>query len=144
MQFVTGLPANSNISQEVAVYFLLFHYGLNSPTRRVTHILLDQTNTRQELHNEIWTNSDPLSLSVTEGSFIGLAVPDIRSPTMVTKPISLLPGPTAKKVETHFYQLAASFGEFVERVLKAARTANSSQFTAIMLAPPLIDVSFSK
>ena len=142
MQFVPGLPANSNISQEVVVYFLLFHGGLNSPTRRVTHILLNQTNTRQELPNEIWTNSDPLSLPVTEGSFIGLAVPDNRSPTMFTKGINV--SPTSERTEAHLYQLAASFSEFEGRVLEAARTADSSQFTTLMIAHPLIDVSFSK
>ena len=143
MQFIAGLPANSNITQEVVVYFLLFHDGLNSPTRRVTHILLNQTNTRQALPNEIWTNSDPLSLPVTEGSFIGLAVPDNRSPTMVTKGISLL-SPTSEKVRAHFYQLAASFSEFEESVLEAARTADSSQFTTLTVLLPLIDVSVSK
>ena len=140
MEFVTGLRIGTG--QEVVVYFLLFHDGLNSPTRRVTHILLNQTNTRQELPNEIWTNSDPLSLPVTEGSFIGLAVPDNRSPTMFTKSINL--SPTSEKVEAHFYQLAASFSEFEGRVLEAARTADSSQFTTQMIALPLIDVSVSK
>ena len=142
MQFVQGLPANSDISQEVVVYFLLFHDGLNSPTRRVTHILLDQTNTRQELPNEIWTNSDPLSLPVTEGSFIGLAVPDNGSPTMFTKGINILP--TSERVEAHLYQPAASFSEFEGRVLEAARTADSSQFTTLTVLLPLIDVSFSE
>ena len=142
MQFVSKSPANSNLSQEVVVYFLLFHDGLNSPTRRVTHILLNQTNTRQELPNEIWTNSDPLSLPVTEGAFIGLAVPDNRSPTKFTKGINL--SPTSERVESHRYQLAASFSEFEGRVLEAARTANSSQFTTQMIALPLIDVSLSK
>ena len=140
MQFVQGLPTNSN--QEVVVYFLLFHNGLNSPTRRVTHILLSQTNTQQELPNEIWTNSDPLSLPVTEGSFIGFAVPDHRSPTMFTKGISL--SPTSERVTAQFYQLAASFSEFEGRVLEAARTADSSQFIMQMIALPLIDVSFSE
>ena len=139
MQFVPGLPANSDVTQEVVVYFLLFHDELNSPTRRVTHILLNQTNTRQELPNEIWTNSDPLSLPVTEGSYIGLAVPDKRSPTMFTKSINLLP---SERVEAHIYHLAASFSEFEGRVLKAARTADRSQFTTQMIALPLIDVSF--
>ena len=144
MQFVAGLPANLNLSQEVVVYFLLFHDGLNSPTRRVTHILLNQTNTQQELPNEIWTNSDPLSLPVTEGSYIGFAVPENRLPTMYSKAISLLPT-LSEKVEVHVYPLAASFNEFEGRVLEAARTADSSQFTTAMMFPlPLIDVSFSK
>ena len=142
MQFVPGLPANSNISQVVIVYFLLFHNGLSSPCRRVTHILLRQTNTEQELPNEIWTNSDPLSLPVTEGSFIGFAVPDNRSPTIFTKGIRL--SPTSEKVKAHVYQLYASFSELEGRVLEAARTADSSQFSTQMFALPLIDVSVSK
>ena len=142
LQFVPGLPANRNIIQEVVVYFLLFHDGRNSSTRRVTHILLNQTNTQQELPNEIWTNSDPLSLPVTEGSFIGFAVPDSRSLTMVTKGINV--SPTSERVETYFYQLTASFSEFEGRVLEAARTENSSQFTTQMIPLPLIDVSFSE
>ena len=142
MRFVPGLPANSNISQEVVVYFLLFHDGLNSPTRRVTHILLNQTNTRQELPNEIWTNSDPLSLPVTEGSFIGLAVPDNRSPTMFTKGIKLSPG--SLKPEAYLHIPSVHFNEFEERVLEVARTADSSQFTTLTVPLPLIDVSFGK
>ena len=141
MQFVQGLQ-NINVSQEMVVYFLLFHDRLNSPTRRVAHILLNQTNTRQELPNEIWTNSDPLSLPVTEGSFIGLAVPDNRSPTMFIKGINL--SPTSERVMAQFHQLAASFSEFEGRVLEAARTADSSQFTTQMIALPLIDVSVSE
>ena len=141
MQFVAGLQ-NTNVSQEVVVYFLLFHGGLDSPTRRVTHILLDQTNTRQELPNQIWTNSDPLSLPVKEGSFIGLAVPENRSPTMVTKPITLLP--ILERVEVLQLQLDASFSEFEDRVLEAARTADSSQFPMLTFFLPLIDVSFSE
>ena len=143
MELVTGLPTNSNVTQEVVVYFLLFHDGLNSPCRRVTHILLNQTNTQQELPNEIWSNSDPLSLPVTEGSFIGLAVPDNRSPTMFTKPIDVSPT-QLERVEAHLYQLAVPFSEFKGRVLEAARTADSSQFTTQMIALPLIDVSVSK
>ena len=143
MQFIAGLPTNSNITQEVVVYFLLFHDELNSPTRRVTHILLNTTNTQQELSNEIWTNSDPLSLPVTEGSFIGLAVPDNRSPTMFTKGINLSPI-TSESVTAQFYQLAVSFSEFEGRVLEAARTADSSQFTTPIVPLPLIDVSFSE
>ena len=140
MQFVTGLPAN--IGQEVVVYFLLFHGGLNSPTRRVTHILLNQTNTRQEFPNEIWTNSDPLSLPVTEGSYIGLAVPDNRSPTMVTKPISLA---TRLLVETYSSsRLIVPFSRFESAVLEVARKADSNQFSNWHYYSPLIDVSFSE
>ena len=142
LRFAQGLPANSNISQEVVVYFLLFHDGLSSPTRRVTHILFNQTNTRQELPNQIWTNSNRLSLPVTKGSFIGLAVPENRSPTMFTKPITLLP--TVEKVQALQYQLAASFSEFEGRVLEVARTADSSQFTTLTVLLPLINVSFSE
>ena len=73
MAFRGGLPAS--ISQELVVYFLLFHDGLNSTTRRVSYILLNQANTQQEFPNQIWNNSDPLSLPVIEGTFIGFAVP---------------------------------------------------------------------
>ena len=75
MDYITGQPPS--VTQEVLVYLLLFHDGLDSPTTRVSHILLNQTNTQQESPNEIWRNSDPLSLPVTEGSFIGFAVPVI-------------------------------------------------------------------
>ena len=138
--FVTGFEIGTGL--EEVVYFLLFHDGLNSPTRRVTHILLNQTNTQQELPNEIWTNSDPLSLPVTEGSFIGLAVPDNRSLTMHTKGINVLPKITV--ICYYTYQLAAFFSEFEGRVLEAARTADSSQFTTLLIGLPLIDVSVSK
>ena len=143
MRFVPGLT-NTNISQDVAVYFLLFHDGLNSLTRRVTHILLNQTNTRQELPNEIWTNSDPLSLPVTEGSFIGLAVPGHRSPTMVTKPITLLPASVGLKVEAHTFQIDVPFDEFEGRMLEAAQTGDVCRFKTQMILLPLVDVSFSK
>ena len=139
MEFVTGLRIGTG--QEVVVYFLLFHDGLNSPTRRVTHILLNQTNTRQEFPNEIWTNRDPLSLPVTEGSYIGLAVPGDRPPTMFTKGVNVL---QSERVEAHIYQLAASFSEFEGRMLEVARTANSSQFTTLMFYLPLIDVSVGR
>ena len=148
MEFVPGLPADSNVQQEVFAYFLIFHDGLNSATRRITHILFNQTNSWQSIDNsgqrltEIWQNKKTLSIHVTEGAFIGLAVPDNRSPTMFTKGINLLP--TSERVESHVYQLAASFSEFEGRVLEAARTADSSQFTTLMIAHPLIDVSFSK
>ena len=150
LRFAQGLSANSDLSQEVVVYFLLFHDGLNSPTRRVTHILLNQTNTQQEFPNEIWTNRDPLSLPVTEGSYIGFAVPENSSSTTVTKPITLLPTLVTGRVETfrydrlQYYWLIAPFSSFKGRVLKAARTADSSQFTTLMVNLPLIDVSFSE
>ena len=132
-------------SQEVVVYFLLFHNGLNSPTRRVTHILLNQTNTRQELPNEIWTNSDPLSLPVTEGSYIGFAIPE-SSPNSenVFKNVNFSPTPERVEVQLHSIIATANFNEFEGKVLEAARTADSSQFTTQMIPLPLIDVSFSK
>ena len=139
MAFRLGLPANRNITQEVLVYFLLFHDKLNLPTRRVSYILLNQTNTQQESPNEIWNNSNPLSLPVTEGTFIGFAIPEQMSPTIFSKGINFSPVP---RVEAHFYQLAANFSEC--EVLEAARTANNSQFTVVELVVPLIDVNFSE
>ena len=76
------MQQSPGISQEVVVYFLHFHDRLNSTTRRVSYILLNQTNTQQEFPNQIWNNSDPLSLPVTEGMFIGFAVPLMHSPTI--------------------------------------------------------------
>ena len=140
IDFDTAQP--DDISQEVVVYFLLFHDRLNSPTRRVSYILLNQTNTQQEI-NQIWNNSETLSLPVTEGTFIGFAVPGIRkSPTILSRTIDF--AQTLEQIEAHTYQLAANFSEFEGRVLEAARTANNSQFTAQMIATPLIDVNFSK
>ena len=127
---------------QVVVYFLLFHDGLNSPTRRVSYILLNQTNTRQEFPNQIWNNSDPLSLPVTEGTYIGFAIPTQKSPGIWSKAINL--SPTSETVETHTYQLSASYNEFKGRVLEAATTADSSRFTTHTTAPPLIDIIFSK
>ena len=129
---------SSFITEEVLVYLLLFHDGLNSQTRRVSHILLDQSNTQQESPNEIWRNSDPLSLPVTEGTFIGFAVPSI---PVFSKNINL--SPTAERVEANIL-LVPNFNEFEGRVLGAARSADSSQFTTQMIAPPLIDITFSK
>ena len=146
MGFIPGQPPG--IRQEVVVYFLLFHDGLTSPTRRVSYILLNQTNTRQDIDSseqkltEIWRNLNPLSLSVTKKTFIGLAVPENRYPTILTKNINL--SPTSERVQAHVYQLTSNYSEFEGRVLEAARTADSSQFTAQMIAPPLIDVTFSK
>ena len=140
MAFRAGIPANRNITQEVIVYFLLFHDGLNSPTRRVSYILLNQTNTQQEFPTEIWNNSNLLSLPVTEGTFIGFAIPEQMSPTIFSKSINFSPVP---QVEAHLYQLAANFSEC--EVLGTARTANSSQFTVqVFFGVPLIDVNFSE
>ena len=141
MQFKPGLPPGGNITQEVFVYLLLFHDGLNSPTRRVSYILLNHNNTQQEFPNEIWRNSDPLSLPVTEGTFIGFAVPEMKSPTVFSKNINFLQ--TAEKVEAFWYeQLATNFNEL--EVLEAARTADVCQFYTEMFALPLIAVTFSK
>ena len=129
------------ISQEVVVYFLLFHDELNSTTRRVSYILLNQTNTQQEFPNQIWNNSDPLSLPVTEGTYVGFAIPTQTSPTIWSKTINLSP---SASVEIHIYYLAATFSGFEGRVLEAARTAHSSQFTPQLIPPPLIDITFSK
>ena len=142
MQFKPGLPPGGSITQEVVVYLLLFHDELNLPTRRVSHILLNQNNTQQESPNEIWRNSNPLSLPVTEGSYIGFAVPSNRYSTNLNKNINL--SPTSERVEAHICQLTATSSEFEGRVLGAARSANSSQFSTQMIAPPLIDVTFSE
>ena len=146
MDFILGQPPG--IRQEVVVYFFLFHDGLNSPTRRVSYILLNQTNTRQDIDSselkltEIWRNLNPLSLSVTEKTFIGLAVPENRYPTILTKNINL--SPTSERVEAHIYHIISNFSGFEGRVLEAARTAHSSQFTPQTIALPLIDIIFSK
>ena len=130
------------ISQEVVVYFFLFHDRLSSPTRRVSYILLNQTNTQQEFPNQIWNNSNPLSLPVTEGIFIGFAVPTHKSSTILSRNIYL--SQKSKRIEAEVYPLEGSSG-FDERVLlEAARRANSSQFTPQTNAPPLIDIIFSK
>ena len=147
MDFITGQPPG--IRQEVVVYFLLFHDELNSPTtRRVSYILLNQTNTRQDIDSselkltEIWRNLNPLSLSVTGKTFIGLAVPENRYPTILTKSINL--SPTPERVEAHIYHIISNFSGFEGRVLEAARTADSSQFTPWIIPPPLLDIIFSK
>ena len=143
MDFVQGLQPDQR--QVVLVYFLLIHDGLNSPTRRVTHILLNRDNTEQYFDSsttrfiEIWQTRN-LLLSVTEGAFIGFAAP--ANDTMVfSKNINL--SPTSERVEAHFYQIAANFNAFEERVLETARTVDSSRFTSEMIALPLIDVSVS-
>ena len=140
MDFVEGLQFGQR--QDVMVYFLLFRVELNSPRRQVTHMqLLDRDNMRQELRTEIWANSAPLSLGVTKGSFIGLAIPRNRSLNTFTKSINL--SPTSEEVEAEILQIDGDFSVFGQRVLEAARTADSSQFTRQMIAPPLIDFSFS-
>ena len=133
-------------SQEVVVYFLLFHDELNSPTRRVSYILLNQTNTQQEFPNQIWNNSDPLSLPVTEGTYVGFAIPTQLSPYIWSKTINF--SPTSERVEAHILHIALranhDYSGFEGRVLEAARTARSSQFTPWIISPPLIDIIFSK
>ena len=140
MAFRPALPASR--TQEVFVYLLLFHDGLNSPTRRVSHILLNQNNTQQESPNELWRNSNPLSLSVREGTFIGFAVPEMKSPTVFSKNINFVPA-AVQQVEAFWYeQLATNFNEL--EVLEVARAADACQFTTQMFTPPLIAVNFSK
>ena len=143
MAFRGGLPAS--IGQEVVVYFLLFHDRLNSTTRRVSYILLNQTNTQQEFPNQIWNNSDPLSLPVTEGTFIRFVVPIQLSPGLFTTNINF--SPTSERVEACILHIAIAnynYSGFEGRVLEAARTADSSQFTTWIVSLPLIDIIFSK
>ena len=133
--------------QYVLVYFLLFHDQLNTPSRDVSCIFFKRDNTLQEVESrqkftEIQKNRSPLSLHVTKGTFIGLAVPGNLSSDLFTKPINLLP--TLERVEAHQYRLTANFSEFGGKMLEAARTADSNQFTTQMIPLPLIDVSFSK
>ena len=144
MHFKPGLPPGVNLTQEVFVYLLLFHDGLNLPTRRVSHILLNQNNTQQEFPNEIWRNIDPLSLPVTEGTFIGFVVPEMKSPTVFSKNINFLPTEQREEEEVgaYWYELTTKFNEL--EVLEAARTGDVCQFTTEMIAPPLIAVTFSK
>ena len=140
------MQQSPGLSQEVVVYFLLFHDGLNSPTRRVSYILLNQTNTHQEFPNQIWNNSDPLSLPVTEGTYVGFAIPTQLSPTIWSKTINF--SPTSETVEAHTHHIALganyNYSGFEGRVLEAARTAHSSQFTPWIISLPLIDIIFSK
>ena len=140
VHFNRGLPPDGSITQEVFAYLLLFHDGLNSPTRRVSHILLNQNSTLQESPNEIWRNIDPLSLPVTEGSYIGFAVPEMKSPTVFSKNINSVP--TTEKVDTFLYELATNFNEL--EVLEVARTGDVCQFYTGILHLPLIAVTFSK
>ena len=135
------------ISQKVVVvYFLLFHDRLNLTTRRVSYILLNQTNTRQEFPNQIWNNSDPLSLPVTEGTYVGFAIPTQLSPYIWSKTINF--SPTLERVEARILHIALranhDYSGFEGRVLEAARTAHSSQFTPWIVSLPLIDIIFSK
>ena len=145
MDFIQGLQPDQ--TQIVWVYFLLIRDGLNSLTRRVTHILLNRDNTEQYFDNstqrftEIWQTCN-LSLPVTEGAFIGFAVPANSTMGVFNKNINL--SPTSERVEAFVYELATNFSEFTVEFPEAARTANSSQFTRQMIALPLIDVTFSK
>ena len=144
MDFVQGLQPDQR--QVVLVYFLLIRDGLNSPTRRVTHILLNRDNTEQYIDSstqrftEIWQTRS-LLLPVIEGAFIGFAVP-ANNTGLFSKNINL--SPMSERVEAFRYELAKNFSEFVVDFPEAARTADSSQFTPQMLALPLIDVSVSK
>ena len=135
-----------SIRQEEVVFFLLFHDRLNSTTRRVSYILLNQTNTQQEFPNQIWNNSDPLSLPVTEGTYIGFAIPTQLSPYIWSKTINF--SPTSETVEARLLHIALranhNYSGFEGRVLEAARTAHSNQFTPWIVPPPLIDIIVSK
>ena len=141
MDFIEGLR-NSQI-QFTRVYFLLFHDELTTPNRSVPQILL---NTEQYFDSstqrltEIYQTLN-LSLPVTKGDFIGFAVPP-NGTVFFSKTINL--SPTSERVETHIYQLTATFSQFEGRVLEVARTADSSWFMTQMIAPPLIDITFSK
>ena len=89
---------------------------------------------------ELWQTLN-LSLLVTEGDFIGFAVPANNS-IVFNKNINL--SPTSERVDAHIHQLSEPFSEFVAQLPEVARTADSSQFTTEMIAPPLIDVTSSK
>ena len=136
----------SGQTQIVWVYFLLFHDELTTPNRSVTQILLNRDNTEQyfegstQQFTDIWQTFN-LSLPVTEGDFIGFAVPANNS-IVFNKNINL--SPTSERVETHVHQLSETFREFVVQLPEVARSADSSQFATQMTAPPLIDITFSK
>ncbi len=134
------IALQSGQTQIVWVYFLLFRDELTAPNRSVTQILLNRNNTKQLTFIEIWQTLN-LSLLVTEGDFIGFAVP-ANSSMLFNKNINL--SPTSERVEAHVHQLSETFSEFVVQLPEVARTADSSQFTTQMIAPPLIDVTFSK
>ena len=76
MDFIEGLQTGQQ-QQIVWVYFLLFHDELTTPNRSVTQILL---NTEQYFDSstqrltEVYQTLN-LLLPVTEGDFIGFAVP---------------------------------------------------------------------
>ena len=128
MDFIEGL--RSSQIQFTWVFFLLFHDELTTPNRSVTQILL---NTKQYSDSstqnltEVYQTVN-LSLPVTEGDFIGFAVPP-NDTVFFTKNINLLP--TSERVETHIHQLTATFVEFVLQIPEVASTANSSQFTVV-------------
>ena len=140
------MQQSPGISREVVVYFLLFHDRLNSTTRRVSYILLNQTNTQQKFPNQIWNISDPLSLPVTEGTYVGFTIPTQLSPYIWTKTINF--SPTSETVEARILHIALhanhDYSGFEGRVLEATRTAHSSQFTPWIVSLPLIDIIFSK
>ena len=142
MDFIEGLQSSQ--IQFAWVYFLLFHDELTTPTRSVTTQILLNTvqyfDSSTQLLTEIYQTLN-LSLPVTEGDFIGFAVPP-NDTVFFSKNINL--SPTSEQVEAHIHHLSATFSQFEGRVLEVARTANSSRFTTQMIAPPLIDVTFSK
>ena len=144
MDFIEGLQSGQ--AQIVWVYFLLFHDELTTPSRSVTQILLNRDNTEQYFEGstqrltEIWQTVN-LSLPVTKGDFIGFAVP-ANSSVVFSMNINL--SPTSERVEAHIHQLATNYSEFVVQLPEVARKASVSQFTTQMIAPPLIDVTFSK
>ena len=141
MDFIEDLQIGQ--IQFTLIDFLLFHDELTTPTTSVTQILL---NTEQyfdsstQLLTEIYQTLN-LSLPVTEGDFIGFAVPP-NDTVFFSKTVNL--SPTSERVEAHIHHLSATFSEFDGRVLEVARTADSSQYSTQMIAPPLIDVTFSK
>ena len=141
MDFIEGLQSSQ--VQFTLVHFLLFHDELTTPNRSVTQILLDTVqyfdSSTQRL-TEVYQTLN-LSLPVTEGDFIGFAVPPNET-VFFRRNINL--SPTSERVETHIHQLTATLSQFVAQLSKVASTANSSQFTTQMIAPPLIDVTFSK
>ena len=144
MDFIEGLQSGQ--AQIVWVYFLLFRDELTTPNRSITQILLNRDNTEQyfdgstEQFTEIWQTVN-LSLLVTEGDFIGFAVPANNS-KLFNKNINL--SPTSERVEAYIHQLSETFSEFVAQLPDVASAADSSQFTTQMIGPPLIDVTFSK
>ena len=141
MDFIEGLQSGQ--VQFASVYFLLFHDELTTPNRSVTQILFNTVqyydSSTQRL-TEIYQTFN-LSLPVTEGDFIGFAVPP-NDTVFFRRNINL--SPTSERVETHIHQLTATFSQFVAQLSEVARTADSSRFTTQMIALPLIAVIFSK